>query len=1038
MRFGLVLTALSAGVIVAANVSAASAAPLPYASLSWRSIGPAISGGRVAAVAGSDTNPFLYYVGSAGGGVYKTIDGGAHWQSVFDAQDVNSIGAIAIAPGNGNEVWVGTGESNPRNDVSAGDGLYHSLDGGKTWDRVDLHATALIAKIIVDPRNVNVVLVAALGDPFHDSSDRGIYRTSDGGKTWSKTLYLGPRSGGSDLAMDPKNSDIVYAGMWQYSRVSWDFESGGTEDGLFKSIDGGLTWTKQEGHGLPDGLEGRVGVAIAPSDSQRIYALIQSKEGILWRSTDGGTTWALVSSDTEANQRPFYYTHLYVDPTNPDHLFSVSVDLAESKDGGKTWAVNEQAVHGDHHDIWWAADGERIINGNDGGVAISQDAGATWEWRNNFAIGQAYHVGYSREIPYQVCGGLQDNGSWCAPNVGAWGDSIETRDWVNVGGGDGTWVWPDPSDPALIWNASGGGNNAGELSMFDERSNQSWDISTYLRDTNARAISSLPYRYNWESPIAFSPQDPHVAYFGANVLFRSNDRGYHWTSISPDLTANVKSHQQISGGPITPDVTGAEFSDTILSIAPSPMQAGLIWVGTDDGIVQITRDGGRTWSNVSITGLGPWGRIDSIDASHFSRGAAYAVVDRHFSGDPRPYVYATTDFGRSWHSISSGLPVDQFAHVVREDPFNGQVLYAGLEQSIWISLDAGAHWQSLQLSMPAASVRDIQVQPDFDDLLIATHGRSFWILDDLAALQGLSAAQSAGAPTFFRVRDAYMYYTFAGQIESGGSSAFQGSNPAYGAILTYYQSSPSSGVPSVQIIGPGERAVRTISGTHDADGKQVSNVPNAAGVNRIAWDLTSDAPVKWNSAPKWNRGPDQGPYVVPGSYEARLTLGGRNYSQTIVVKADPRSQWTRQEQVDQRNFATNVFDDFSAVDTDLNGLDAIEAQLADRSRAAESNGALLSHIASVRASLDTLRRSFTSNPQGDQDDDFLPDMLRERLQAMMGVINFAPPTAAQLTEMAVVQQQFNSTDGAYRSFLASDVAGLNTSLASARLAPVKP
>jgi photosystem II stability/assembly factor-like uncharacterized protein len=1039
MRLGPIFVAFAVAAIATANVAqSASAAPLPYASLNWRSIGPAISGGRVAAVVGSDTNPFLYYVGSAGGGVYKTIDGGAHWQSVFDSQDVASIGAIAIAPGNGNEVWVGTGEANPRNDVAAGDGLYHSLDGGKTWQRVDLHGTSQISKIIVDPHNVNVVIVAALGDPFHDSADRGVYRTSDGGKTWSKTLYLGPRSGASDLAMDPKSSSIVYAGMWQYSRVSWDLESGGPLDGLFKSTDGGLTWTKLEGHGLPDGLQGRVGVAIAPSDPQRVYALIQSKQGILWRSTDGGNTWTLVSSDTEANQRPFYYTHLYVDPTNPDHLFSVSVDLVESKDGGKTWAVVPQAVHGDHHDIWWAADGERIVNGNDGGVAISQDAGVTWEWRNNFAIGQAYHVGYSREVPYQVCGGLQDNGSWCAPNVGAWGSSIETRDWLAVGGGDGTFVWPDPSDPAIIWNAAGGGNSAGELSIFDARSNQSWDITPYDRDTNAREIASLPYRFNWELPIAFSPQDPHVAYVGGNVLLRSTDRGFHWTPISPDLTLNVKSHQQVSGGPITLDVTGAEFSDTILSIAPSPLQAGLIWVGTDDGVVQITRDGGRNWSNVSITGIGPWGRIDSLDASRFSRGAAYAVVDRHFAGDPRPYVFATSDFGKTWHSISSGLPSDEYAHVVREDPVNGQVLYAGLEESIWVSLDGGAHWQSLQLSMPTASVRDIQIQPDFDDLLIATHGRSFWILDDLAALQGLTAAQSAGAPTFFRVRDAYMFYTFAGQTESGGSSAFQGTDPDYGALLTYYQSTASSGAPSLQIMGPGGRVVRTISGTHDSDGKQVPNVPNAAGVNRIAWDLTSDPPVRWSGAPRWNRGPGQGPYVVPGMYEARLTLGGKTYSQSVVVKADPRAPWTHQELVANRAFAVALYDDFSAVDSDLNSLDSIEKQLTGRRAAAAANASLVARIDTVRTSLDNLRKSLSSNPQGDQDNDFITDSLRERQQSLMGLISFAPPTAAQLSELSVLHQLFLSTDQSYHSFMTNDVGGLNAALGGAHLGQVKP
>ncbi|HKW44357.1 MAG TPA: hypothetical protein VJN22_01790 [Candidatus Eremiobacteraceae bacterium] len=1027
-------------VSIAATHVEAAAAPLPYSALSWRSIGPAISGGRVTAVVGIDSNPFLYYAGSAGGGVYKTIDGGAHWQAVFDGQPVGPIGAIAIAPGNGNEVWVGTGEANPRNDVSYGDGIYHSIDGGKTWQHVDLHGTSQIAKIIVDPQNVNVVIVAALGDPFKDSSDRGVFRTADGGKTWTKTLYVGLRSGASDLAIDPKNPNTLYAGIWQYSRAAWDLESGGPDDGLYKSADNGLTWTKLTGHGLPDGPTGRIGVAIAPSNPQRIYAIIQSKAGIIWRSSDGGATWQLASSDTEANQRPFYYSHPYVDPTNPDHLFAVSVDLVESKDGAKTWTVDDQAVHGDHHDIWWAADGERIINGNDGGVAISQDAGSTWEWRNNIAIGQVYHVGYSRQVPYQICGGLQDNASWCAPSVGAWGGSILDRDWVSVGGGDGTWVLPDPSDPDLIWNASGGGNSAGELAIFDMRSHQSWEVSPYERDTNAREIATLPYRFNWESPLAFSPQDPRVAYYGGNVLWRSVDRGFHWTAISPDLTRNVKAHQQISGGAITADVSGAEFSDTILSVAPSSIEPGLIWIGTDDGLVQLTRDGGRHWSNVSIPGPGPWGRIDAIDVSHSTRGSAYAVVDRHFEGDRRPYVYTTADYGKTWRSVAGNLPSDQFVHVVRQDPFNADVLYAGLEQSIWVSFDGGASWRSLQLNLPAASVRDIQVQPDFDDLLIGTHGRSFWILDDVAALQGLSTAQATSAPTFFRARTAYLFAQSSYEPTNGGSSAFEGADPDYGALLTYYQSAAAGASPAIQITGPGGRIVRTISGTHDQDGKHVPNVPNGAGVNRVAWDLTSDAPVKWNSAPKWNRGPSSGPEVIPGTYTARLTLGGREFTQAIDVKADPRAPWSQRDYVERRAFLNMLYGDFSAVDADLNSLDALQARLNDRRKASAGNAALAAKIDTVQTALLAVRAAFTSNPQGDQDDDFLQDMLRERLQSIMQSMSgsFQPPTAALSSEGAVLHALFIADDDAYKSFLRGDVGTLNSALVAAKLAPVKP
>jgi hypothetical protein len=571
-------------------------------------------------------------------------------------------------------------------------------------------------------------------------------------------------------------------------------------------------------------------------------------------------------------------------------------------------------------------------------------------------------------------------------------------------------------------------------------SNQAWEVSPYERDTNAREIASLPYRFNWESPLAFSPQDPHVAYYGGNVLFRSTDRGFHWTPISPDLTRNIKAHQQVSGGSITLDVTGAEFSDTLLSIAPSSLEPGLIWVGTDDGLVQLTRDGGRHWTNVSIPGPGPWGRIDAIDVSHSARGAALAAVDCHCEVARQPYIYPTSDYGKTWHSLAGNLPSDQFARVVRQDPFNADVLYAGLEQSIWMSTDSGSSWRSLQLNLPAASVRDIQVQPDFDDLLIGTHGRSFWILDDLAALQGLTAAQTAGTPTFFRVRTAYLFAQSSYPTSNGGSSTFEGADPDYGALLTYYETSPSSGAPSVQITGPGGRLVRTLSGTHDVSGKRTSNVPNSAGVNRIAWDLSSDAPVSWNSAPKWNRGPSSGPEVVPGTYVARLTIGGREYSQTFDVKADPRSPWTEHDYNERRNFLTTLYGDFSSVDVDLNSLDAIQSQLADRRRAAAANSALVSQIDAAHATLVSLRAALTSNPQGDQDDDFLQDMVRERQQSLMGSMSgsFQPPTAALVTEGQTLHSLFIRIDSDYRSFVSRDLASLNAAISAAKLAPIKP
>jgi photosystem II stability/assembly factor-like uncharacterized protein len=514
----------------------------PFNRLRWREIGPAVSGGRVTAVVGSAHDPKLYYVGAAGGGVWKTVNGGATWSPVFDDQDVSSIGAIAIDPNNDNIVWVGTGETNPRNDVSYGNGIYRSMDGGKTWKHLGLDATMQISSIAVDPRDGNTVTVGALGDFFNDSEARGIYRTADGGATWTKTLYVGPQSGVSDLAVDPKNPDTMFAGVWQFRRLPWTFTSGGPDDGLYKSIDAGKTWTKLTGNGLPEGITGRIGLAIAPSNPQRIYALIEAKGGILWRSDDGGATWAVISDDTLVDQRPFYFSHINVDPSNPDHVFGVSEQLAESRNGGKTFTIVARPVHVDYHAMWIAPhDPQRMIVGEDGGYAITLDGGRNWEFSRNLAIGQPYHVGFDNQTPYHVCAPLQDNNGFCGPSNSLSPGGIPDEAWERVVGGDGMWAVPDPTDTNLIWTDSQNGN----LSVYDRAAKRNTQVAPY-RGTSADefALDKAKYRYNWDSPIAFAPWDGHIAWYGANVVFQTSDHGLHWHPISPDLTRNIKAHQQ--------------------------------------------------------------------------------------------------------------------------------------------------------------------------------------------------------------------------------------------------------------------------------------------------------------------------------------------------------------------------------------------------------------------------------------------------------------------------------------------------------------
>ncbi|HEY5339779.1 MAG TPA: hypothetical protein VIK27_02030, partial [Candidatus Aquilonibacter sp.] len=622
----------------------AAAAVLPTANLQWREAGPAAAGGRVTAVAGSSRDASLYYVGAAGGGVWKSTDGGAKWMPVFERTAVGAIGAVAIDPTDDDTVWVGTGESNPRNDVSYGDGVYKTTDGGKTWTNMGLRGTKYISRILIDPSDPQHVIVGALGNVFADSPQRGAYVTFDGGKTWAKTLDVGPSSGVCDLAMNPRTPNVIFAGVWEFQRRPWTFRSGGAQDGLYRSTDGGRTWTRLTGHGLPEGITGRIGLAVAPSDPNRVYALIEAEHGILWRSDDGGDSWKLVSSNTLVDQRPFYFSHIEVDPKNPDHVITASTALAESTDGGKTFKAIARDVHGDYHAIWIAPnDPRRIIVGEDGGYALTVDGGKTWEFWANLPIGQFYRVGLGNDNPYTICGGLQDNNSYCGPSNSLDTGGITNADWYAVVyDDDGQWAIPDPRDPNIIWSDG----QDGALFKYNRRSREYTFVQPYWTTVQQDYdIATSPYRFNWESPLGFAPWDARTMWFGANVVFQSKDGGYNWHAISPDLTRNDKAHQQPAGGPITHDVTGAEYTDTLLDIEGSPLSRGEIWVGTDDGYVQLTRDGGAHWRNVTPSRIAPDGRFEIVAPSPLRDGTAYAVYDRHYLGDRAPYAFVTHNFG---------------------------------------------------------------------------------------------------------------------------------------------------------------------------------------------------------------------------------------------------------------------------------------------------------------------------------------------------------------------------------------------------------
>ncbi|HEY4441168.1 MAG TPA: hypothetical protein VGN14_11985 [Candidatus Elarobacter sp.] len=934
------------------------------AGLHFRAIGPTISGGRVAAVAGSDADPSLYYVGGAGGGVFRSTDGGVSYVPAWDGPRFGAIGAIAIAPSDAKVVWVGTGEANPRNDVSFGDGVYVTRDGAKHWTHAGLDDTSQIAKILVDPRDPNRALVAALGDPWKDSAARGVYRTTDGGKTWSKTLYAGPQSGAADLAWSPRAPRTVFASIWQFRRQPWIATSGGPADGLYRSRDGGATWTKLSGHGLPTDTLGRIGVAVAPNDPRRVYAVIQSKQGTIWRSDDDGDSWKKVSDDTRPEQRPFYFSHLAVDPKNSKRVIAVSMYLTVSKDAGRTWKHLVPSVHVDNHAIWWSGDGRRLIEGNDGGVILSRNGGDGWAFAHTIPLAEIYHVGFDLQKPYTICGGLQDNSSWCAPTTSRNGIGLLDRDWFAIAGGDGMYAIPDPVDPSLIWTNT----QDGVLGIYDTKARHEVDVSPYPRDvfTSLHSLADSPYRFNWNAPLAFSPQDGHTAYFGGNVVFATTDRGRHWTAISPDLTRNEKEHQHASGGPITLDVSGAETYDTTLAIAPSPKEAGVIWAGTDDGLVQITRDRGAHWANVTPSSWPRYGRIEAIDASPYAAGTAFALMDRHDLGDRRPYVFVTDDFGKTWRSIAGNLPGDVPVRVVRQDPRVQNLLYAGTENGLYVSFDRGGRWERLHANLPRVAVYDVQVQPAANDLLLATHGRGFYVLDDAAPLQQLAAARATAA-TFFPVRDGTLWSGWP-SIETGDANAVPanfgvGPNAPAGAVLTFYQKTKAKARPWFEILDAQGKAVRTLRGSYRTDEGKKWYVTNDAGINRVVWDGNEDGPTRWNGTSLQNAGPLTGAEAVPGRYTARLHVDTYVADQSFTLADDPHVPWTAEERAARHAFLATAFRWIDGIDRALNAIDA---------RMKKATPA-------ERARLVALRDELTSDAKYDEDSIAKPDRVRERV-----------------------------------------------------------
>lgn len=950
--------------------------------LKYREIGPAVSGGRTPAVAGSDADPNLYYAGGADGGVFKSEDGGITWRAVFDRQPAAAIGAIAIAPSDPAQVWVGTGEANPRNDVQRGDGVWRSPDGGRTWRHLGLDDAGSIAAISIDPHDPRRVVVAALGQVFRANTTRGIYTTRDGGAHWTHALYLGPSIGASDVVRSPADPQTLFAGMYPVRRLPWDLISGGLGGGLFRSADGGMSWTKIAGQGLPAGPTGRIG--LAAGTKARVYAIIQSKAGDIWRSDDSGRHWTLMPHSYLVGARPFYFSRLAVDPSNADRVMSFGLQLGLSEDGARSFKHISGNAGWDYHELWWSHDGRRIIVGGDEGVTMSPDGGRSWRQPYQLPFAQVYHVGYDDSRPnYHVCVGLQDNSSWCGAANGDSGLGVLDRDWLITGTGDGMWTLYDPLDPQLVWSTSTN-SGTGQVYLWDSRTQQLADVSPDAEVSGLTYAADLRHRFNWISPLAFTHASTVLV--GGERVFESADRGRHWQIISPDLTRNERSHQQIPGGPVNADMSGAEISDTLLDLTVSPLNGDVIWAGSDDGLVHVTRDGGAHWRDVTPRQMPHWGRVPCIDASTFEPGTAFVVADNHMLGDERPYAYATTDFGATWSPIAGDLPADAFLRSIRQDRKNPRLLYAGAQRSVWASWDAGAHWKSLRLNMPASAVYDLALQPNRNDLIVGTHGRGVWVLDDLTAVQQLDSV-APNSPRLFPLRDAYRWWQWApiNAFDNGSLPAdtYAGTNAHYGALITYWLPSNARNAVAVDVLDAQGTVIRHLKG---------KTAPHEPGMNRTSWDLREDGPTKWTGTFKDNRGPSEGPDVVPGVYTIRLRSGGWHREQHVTIKPDPRADDDPQAEQRRHDFLARLYSDVGSIDAMLNAVD----RRLQTSSAAQRRGLL-----AFRARL--------TNDERAVEDITRPVRLRERLLDLIYRVqgnSFQAPTPADEAEATRLQQAF--------------------------------
>jgi len=1009
-----------------------------YSKMQWREIGP-YRGGRSIAVAGHPDQPYTYYFGATGVGIWKTEDGGNTWINVSDGYlKVGIVGALAVAESDPTVIYAGTGESCIRGNTMPGEGMYKSSDAGKTWQFIGLGAAQTISEIVVHPKNADLVYAAVFGHVFGSNPERGVYRSKDGGKTWEKALFVNEKTGAADIVLDPFNPRVIYAGMWEANRTPWSMSSGGPGSGIWKSTDGGDTWTNLTGNrGLPKGVKGKICLAASGAKADLVWAMVEADDGGLFRSDDAGKTWRRVNEDQRIRQRAWYYSHVYADPKNPETVYVLNTGFYKSIDGGRK-LTGISVPHGDNHDLWMdPANPQRMIEANDGSVNVSYNGGKTWT-DQQIPTAQFYHVFLDNQFPYYIYGSQQDNSTVAIPSRTT-GGGIERTDWFEVGGGESGYIAVSPKDPNIVY----AGNYGGYLTRYDRRNDQSEDINAWPDNPMGGGADSMRYRFQWTYPIMTSPHDPNVLYITGNVVFKSTNEGKSWSIISPDLTRNDKSKLVSSGGPITKDNTGTEYYCTIFAFAESPVRQGILWAGSDDGLIHVSTDAGAHWNNVTPKDLPEWSRISLIDPSPHDAGTAYVAAKRYELDDFRPMIYRTSDFGKTWKRIVKGIPDNEFVHAVREDPNRKGMLYAGTERGAYVSFDDGENWQSLQLNLPVVPVHDLMVQAREKDLVVATHGRGFWVLDDVTPLYQI--ADAAKSSTYlYQPRLTYRMRGFGGFGRAGSKV---GKNPPNGALVYYYFKNKPKDEVKLEFLDAQGKLVKMFSSKEeqrDGDAQQrepgeespfgrrggPQRLPADSGMNRFVWDLRYADATAIPGALLWG-GSMRGPLAIPGTYTVELLSGKDTLKQSFEVKLDPRVETKQEDLLEQLTFLLKIRDKLSAVDGTVNTIRDIKKQMDDvskRSQALPSRSTIRDAVSALEKKLSLIEGELIQvKIKSSQDALNFPIKLNNKIAALASSVGSADtrPTKQQYDVFAELSAKADGLLQNAKDIISTDVPALN-------------